>query len=159
MLREVRALDGRVPARVETIDDRIRQSLVRQRVMTLLAGGLAIAALALACAALYGLLAYAVSRQTYEIGLRVALGARRREVLWLVLRECLLLALMGTVAGLSASLAFGRYVKTFLFQISPSDSVALAAAVAVMLTVALLAGTLPARRAARVDPVIALRNE
>jgi predicted permease len=157
--REVRAIDPRVPVRVETVDDRIRQSLVRERVMTFLAGGLAVAALALACAALYGLLAYAVSRQSYEIGLRIALGAERRAVLWLVLRECWLLTMVGTAAGLAASLALGRYVRTFLFQISPTDSVAMAAAALAMIAVASLAGAIPARRAARVDPVVALRQE
>jgi predicted permease len=157
--REARALDPRVPLRVETVNDRIRQSVVRERVMTMLATGLGIAALALACAALYGLLSYAVSRQSYEIGLRLALGAERRAVLWLVLRECLLLAGLGTAIGLGVSVALGRYVRSFLYQVSPTDTIALAAAAAVMLGVAALAGSLPARRASRVDPVVALRAD
>lgn len=157
MRREARALDPRVPLRVETVNDRIRQSVVRERVMTILATGLGIAALALACAALYGLLSYAVSRQSYEIGLRLALGAERRAVLWLVLRECLLLAVLGTAIGLGASVALSRYVRSFLYHVSPTDPIALAAAAAVMLVVAAVAGSLPARRASRVDPVVALR--
>ena len=157
--REVRALDARVPMRVETVSDRIRQSVVRERVTTLLAAGLGLAALALACAALYGLLAYAVSRQAYEIGLRLALGANRRSVFWLVLRECLLLTALGTAVGLAASLVLGRYVQTLLYQINPADTLAMAAAAAVMLTVAIAAGMLPARRAARLDPVAALRQD
>jgi predicted permease len=156
--REARALDPRVPLRVETVNDRIRQSVVRERVMTILATGLGIAALALACAALYGLLSYAVSQQSYEIGLRIALGAERRAVLWLVLRECLLLAVLGTAIGLGASVALGRYVRSFLYHVSPTDTIALAAAAAVMLVVAALAGSIPARRASRVDPVVALRQ-
>jgi ABC-type antimicrobial peptide transport system permease subunit len=149
-----------VPFRIETVDDRIRQSLVRERVTALIAAALGVTALTLACAALYGLLAYAVSRQTYEIGLRLALGAERRAVLWLVLRECLVLALAGTVAGLAASVALSRYVRSsFLYEISPTDPVALAAAALLMITVAALAGSLPARRAARVSPVVALKNE
>jgi len=156
----VRDVDPRVPFRIETVDDRIRQSLVRERVTALIAAALGVTALTLACAALYGLLAYAVSRQTYEIGLRLALGAERRAVLWLVLRECLVLALAGTVAGLAASVALSRYVRSsFLYEISPTDPVALAAAALLMITVAALAGSLPARRAARVSPVVALKNE
>lgn len=165
MRRAAGDLDPRVPIRVETVDDRIRQSLVRERIIAFLASGLGAAALTLACAGLYGLLAYAVSRQTYEIGLRLALGANRRVVLWLVLRECLVLALLGTAAGLAASLALGRAVRAFLRQlapfdpVSPTDWLALAAATAVMIAVAALAGLVPARRAAQVDPAVALRME
>jgi putative ABC transport system permease protein len=157
--REIRALDARMPVRVETVGDRIRSSVVRERVTAALATALGLAALALACAALYGLLAYAVSRQTHEIGVRLAIGATRGDVLWLVLRDCLAVALVGTAAGLCAALALGRYARTLLFQISPADPVALAAAVLVMLGVAAMAGLVPARRAARVDPAIALRQE
>jgi putative ABC transport system permease protein len=156
--REVRALDARVPLRIGTVSDRIRESLVRERVTAMLAVGLGVAALALACAALYGLLAYAVSRQSFEIGLRLALGAERRAVMWLVLRECLMLALFGTVLGLGASLVLGRYVRSLLYQITPTDTIALAGAAVIMLIVAALAGSLPARRASRVDPVVALRQ-
>jgi predicted permease len=156
--REVRALDPRVPLRIETVNDRIRESLVRERVTTTLASGLGVTALALACTALYGLLAYAVSRQTYEIALRLALGARRQAVLWLVLRECVLLTFLGTAVGLAASIALGRYVRSFLYQVSPTDAFALAGAALLMLAVASLAGLIPARRAARIDPMVALRH-
>ena len=156
--REVRALDPRVPLRIETVNDRIRESLVRERVTTTLASGLGVTALALACTALYGLLAYAVSRQTYEIALRLALGARRQAVLWLVLRECVLLTFLGTAVGLAASIALGRYVRSFLYQVSPTDAFALADAALLMLAVASLAGLIPARRAARIDPMVALRH-
>jgi putative ABC transport system permease protein len=156
----VRAIDARVPVRVESVTDRIRESLVKERVIAFLASGLALTALALACAALYGLLAYAVARQTYEIGLRLALGAERRAVLWLVLRECITLAMAGTAAGLTAALLLGRYVRALVFEaVSTADPIALTAAGGIMLVVAALAGYLPARRAARVDPVIALRQQ
>ncbi len=158
--RVVQSLDARVPVRVETVSGRIRQSLVRERVMMLLATALAVTALALACAALYGLLAYAVARQTYEIGLRLALGAARRSVLLLVLRESLTLALLGTAIGLGAAVVLSRYVNTkLLYHIAPTDSIAMTAAAAIMLGVALLAGSIPARRAARLDPAAALRHE
>jgi putative ABC transport system permease protein len=156
---EVRTLDPRVPMRIETVHDRIRESLVRERVTAVLATALGAAALTLACAGLYGLLAYAVSRQSYEIGLRLAMGAERGAVLWLVMRECLVLAALGTVVGLVASLALSRYVQSFLYQVSPTDSVALAGSALVMVVVAALAGSVPARRAARIDPIVALRHE
>jgi predicted lysophospholipase L1 biosynthesis ABC-type transport system permease subunit len=159
MRGEVRALDPHVPMRIETMDDRIRQSLVRERVTAFLAASLGAAALALACAGLYGLLAYAVSRQSYEIGLRLALGAEPGAVLWLVMRECLMLAAVGTVAGLGVSLALGRFVRSFLYQVTPTDAFALAGAALVMLSVAAVAGSIPARRAARIDPVVAMRSE
>jgi len=157
--RQVRDLDGVVPIRMETVADRIRESLVTERVIALLASALGIAALALACAGLYGLLAYAVARQTREIGLRLALGAERSAVLRMVLTESLTLAVLGIVVGAGASLLLGRFTKGLLFQISPNDAPSLAAACAIMLAVSTLAGFLPARRASRVDPVVALRGE
>jgi predicted permease len=157
--REVRALDARVPVRVETAIERIRSSVVRERVIAALATLLGAGALALAAAALYGLLAYAVAGRTHEIGVRLAIGATRRGVVWLVLRQCLLLALVGTAAGLAVALALSRYAEALLYQVSPVDPLAFAAAVVVMLLVAGLAGVPAARRAAHVDPVVALRTE
>ena len=157
--REVRDMDGRIPLRIETVSDRIRVSLVRERVTAILASGLGLVALALATAALYGLLAYAVSRQSHEIGLRIALGADRPSVLRLVLRECLVMSLAGTVLGIGASLALGRYAASLLYEIGPRDPGALTVSAALMLTVALLAALIPARRAMQVDPVVALRQE
>jgi len=156
---EVRALDARVPVRIETVTDRIRESLVKEHVMAVLASSLGVTALALACAALYGLLAYAVSQRAKEIGLRLALGASRAGVLWIVLRDCLVVVALGIAIGAGASLALGRYVRTLLFEVSATDTVSLAAAVIVMFAVAALAGLLPARRAAAVDPATALRGD
>jgi hypothetical protein len=156
---EVRALDARVPVRIETVSDRIRESLVKERVMAVLASSLGVTALALACAALYGLLAYAVSQQAKELGLRLALGATRTGVLWMVLRDCLIVTAVGITIGAGASLALGRYVRALLFQVSAADAISLAVAAAVMLAVAVLAGLLPARRAATVDPAVALRGD
>jgi putative ABC transport system permease protein len=157
--REIRAIDAIVPVRVQTVTERIRESLVTERVIALLATGLGAAALALACAGLYGLLAYAVSRQTREIGVRIALGAERGRVLRMILGESQTLAFVGVLAGLGIALGFGRFAANLLFQVSPRDPLALSVAAAVMLGVAGLAGYLPARRAARVDPVVALRAE
>ena len=157
--REVRALDPVVPLRLETVNDRIRESLVTERVIALLAATLGLAALALACAGLYGMVAYAVSRRTREIGLRLALGASRFEVLSMVVGQCLTLAAFGILAGGVAALALGRFAESLLFQVSGRDPMSLAVAIVVMLIVAGLAGLVPARRASRVDPVVALRCE
>ena len=127
--------------------------------MAVLASVLGVTALALACAGLYGLLAYAVSRQAKEIGLRLALGATRVTVLWSVLRDCLLVTSIGIAIGASGSLALGRYVRTLLYQVTVTDVTSLVAAGTLMLTVATLAGLLPARRAAAVDPAAALRGD
>ena len=113
----------------------------------------------LACAGLYGMLAYAVSRRTREIGLRLALGANRAEVLRTVFFQSLVLAGLGILAGLIGALALGQFAQNLLFQISPRDPVSFGVAAAVMLLVACLAAYLPARRASRVDPVVALRCE
>jgi predicted permease len=155
--REVRALDPGIPVRIETVTERIRMSLVKERVMAVLASVVGVAALVLACAGLYGLLAYAVSRQTNEIGLRLALGADRLAVLWMVLRDCLLVTGLGTLVGIGAALALGRFAHSFLFQINAADFVSLGVSVGIMLVVALCAGLLPARAAARVDPARAVR--
>jgi putative ABC transport system permease protein len=155
----VRSIDPRVPVHVETVADRIRESTLTERLIAILAGALGIAALILACAGLYGLLAYAVSRHGREIGLRIALGARPASVLWMVQRESLALAGVGILAGLAGALALGRYIRTMLFEVSPADPTALAAACAFMLLVASGAAYIPARRAASVDPVVALKRD
>ena len=157
--REVRRLDSIVPMRLETVNDRIRESLVTERVMALLAAALAFASVILASAALYGLLAYAVSRRTREIGVRLALGAARSSVLRTVIADSLTLAALGIVAGIAASLWIGRIAATLLFHVSPRDPASLLAAAGIMLAVAAVAGLVPARRASRVDPVIALKCE
>lgn len=155
----VRAIDRTVPVRIQTVDDRIRDSLVTERVIAVLAAVLAAAALVLACAALYGLLAYAVSRQTSEIGLRLALGASRGGMVWLVLRRSLILAGAGIAAGVAASLGLARFARTLLYGIPETDPAALAAAVGIMLAVAVVAAIVPARRAAQMDPLRALRAD
>jgi macrolide transport system ATP-binding/permease protein len=131
---------------------------VTERVVATLAIGLGLAALALACTGLYGLLAYTVSRQTNEIGRRLALGATRAGMLRMVLRQSLVLGAVGIAAGLAASVALGRFARNLLFQVTATDPLALAVAGLVMLAVALAAGFFPARRAARIDPVVALRT-
>jgi predicted permease len=155
----LRGIDPRVPLRIQTAGDRIRESTLNERMIAGLAAALGLTALALACSGLCGLLGYAVSRHGREIGLRIALGARPVSVLLMVQRESLVLAALGTLAGLGGALALGRFIRGLLFQVAPSDPVALAAASAAMLCVASAAAYLPARRAASVDPVAALKRD
>jgi ABC-type antimicrobial peptide transport system permease subunit len=115
--------------------------------------------LLLACGALGGLMSHIVASRTREIGLRIALGAERYAVTALVIREALALALVGGVAGIGLALAGGRLVAGFLYGLRPTDPVAIGAAAALMLLTATVTGYLPARRAARVDPIEALRAE
>ncbi len=156
---EVRGLDAVVPMHMQTVAERIRDSLVTERVLASLAGLLAAAAAALSCAGLYGLLAYGVSRRAREIGVRLALGAERRTVVFGVLSESLMLASIGVALGIAATLASGRVVRGLLFQVTPADPLSIGAAALAMLVVAGLAGAGPAWRASRVDPVIALKSE
>ena len=116
-------------------------------------------ALALASIGLFGLMSYSVARRTNEIGIRMALGARRADVVSLVLKESMTIVGIGIVLGLAGALAASRFVSTLLFGLAPADPATIVLAVAVMTAVSMGAGYLPARRAARVDPMIALRYE
>jgi ABC-type antimicrobial peptide transport system permease subunit len=113
----------------------------------------------LATIGLYGVMSYAVARRTREIGIRMALGAERRGVLWLVLKEVALLGVAGAAVGLIAALYLSRRVESQLFGITPNDPLTLAAGVSLLLLVALVAGFIPARRATKIDPILALRAE
>ena len=157
--REAGSIDGVVPVQLQTVSERIREALVTERVLATLAALLACAAAGLACAGLYGLLSYAVVRQTREIGLRLALGAHPRSVTRKVLTDSLLLTGIGVVLGLGGALALGRFAGGLVFQLAPTDLACIAAAAAVMLAVAALASAVPAWRAARIDPVVALKIE
>jgi len=144
---------------VVSLSEHISRSLAQQRLVARLAAFFGMFALSLACVGLYGVLSYAVARRTNEIGIRMALGARRRDVVWLVLREALTLVVAGVVIGLLASLAATRTASSLLFGLRPNDPPTIAAATLLLLVVAALAGYLPARRASRVDPMTALREE
>jgi len=119
-------------------------------------GGLA---LALACIGLYGLISYEVAQRTREIGIRSALGAARRDVLRLVLKQGMRLAVIGAVAGLALALVITRYAKEMLFEVKAADPVTFLWVLLLLFTVTLLACFVPARRATKVDPVVALRYE
>ena len=118
-----------------------------------------LARLTIACVGLYGTVAYNVARRTSEIGIRMALGAQRGRLLWLVLREVMMLAGIGVAVSVPAALTASKLVESFLFGMKRNDPWALTAAVATLFVAALVAGYLPARRASSIDPMVALRNE
>jgi len=134
-------------------------SITLRRASTLLLGAFAVVAVFLAALGLYGVMAHAVARRTHEIGIRMAVGARAADVLSMVVRDGLGLAAAGAGLGLVASLALTRVLGSLLYGVSATDPVSFGAVAAILLVVAAVASYIPGRRAARVDPVIALRYE
>jgi putative ABC transport system permease protein len=145
--------------RIRPMDDVVSGALSRPRFNLLLLSSFAIVALALSAIGIYGVLAYLVTQRTREIGIRIALGARPNDVLGLLVREGMLPVAAGACAGTIASLLFARAIRTLLFGVTPLDAVSLAGAPVLLAAVALVACYLPARRALRVDPLVALRDE
>ena len=137
----------------------IDESILRERLMATLSGFFGLLALLLACIGLYGILSYGVASRTNEIGIRMALGAQGRAVLWLILREAVWLVLIGVAVGLPMIIATTRLVSTLLYGLKANDPASLGLAALVLFVVAMGAGYIPARRATRVDPLVALRYE
>jgi len=157
---EIRAIDGQLPIlRLASMQSETAFATLPQRIAATLLGGCAALALLLAAVGLYGVVAYAVSRRTREIGIRMALGASRRVVVRMVLAGSMKVVAIGLVIGLALSIAAGRAVESFLGDVSSADPIALVAGPLVMIACALVASWLPARRAARIDPMLALREE
>jgi ABC-type antimicrobial peptide transport system permease subunit len=144
---------------ISTMEKQVQQSLRRERLVTALSTAFGALALELACIGLYGILAYAVTRRTSEIGIRIALGATGSQMVWLILREAMALAMSGVVVGVPAVLVLGRISRTLLYGVGPLDLPAFACALLVMFVSAAIAGIVPARRAGRLDPMSALRCE
>jgi macrolide transport system ATP-binding/permease protein len=146
-------------ADMTTQSRRIDQTISQERTFAQLCACFGGLALLMACVGLYGTMAYAVARRTGEIGIRMALGATRRRVIWMILREVGLLSAFGLLVGLTAAYQTTTFLKSFLFGIKPNDPIAIGASVAILIACAILAGYLPAFRASRIDPMVALRNE
>jgi putative ABC transport system permease protein len=156
----VRAIDPKIPvSNVRTAETILNVSIGPRRFNMLLLASFAAIALVLASVGLFGVLSYLVSQRTHDIGVRLALGALPRDVFRLVVGRGMALAAGGAVVGLAAAFWLSRSLQAFLFQVRPSDSITFASVVIVLLGVALAACYVPARRATRVDPVIALRYE
>ena len=160
VVEQVRALDPNQPvAEVKTFDDWLDGALARRRFSLLLLGGFAALALALTVIGLYGTTAYGVVQRTREFGIRLALGASVRTVVWGVLRSALLVVLAGTAAGIAGALILTRLLSTLLFDVSTTDPLVFGVMTVALLIVGAVASYLPARRATGVDPVVALRSE
>ena len=144
---------------MSTMQERIDVSTAEPRFQTRLLGTFSLLALVLSAVGIYGVLAYQVTERTQEIGIRMALGAERRDVLGMVLRRTLVLAGAGVVLGTGGALAVTRVLTNVLFEVKPTDPVTFAAVAALLGCVALLAGLIPARRATQVDPMVSLRYE
>ncbi len=157
--RAVQSLGHHYSLRTMTVEERLDSYITVQRLTAILSEFFGIVALLIACVGLYGLMSYHVSRRTTELGIRSALGARRSHLLTMVLGEAMLIAAVGCTLGLLTSLAAGRFVKNILFGVTPNDPISLTLTLLAMLTVAFAAAYLPARRAAQIDPMLALRSE
>jgi predicted lysophospholipase L1 biosynthesis ABC-type transport system permease subunit len=158
--KAVAAVDPAVPVmRLATQEQLVNRTISQERLSAVLCAVLGGFALLLSCIGLYGLMAYHVTRRRGEIAIRLAIGARPGEVAGSVVKEALALTMGGIALGLPAVLALARLVKNHLHGVAPNDPVALALAAGTLAAVALLSAWLPARRAARVDPVVALRSD
>ncbi len=157
--REVQQLDSHLPVTSSTLVERMSLPLLPARITASVLGGFGLLALVLAAIGIYGVMSYSISRRTHEIGVRMALGAQKTDVLKLVMRRGILLTLTGLAIGLATALALTRLIKSLLFGVSAVDPATFAIALLILAAVALLACYLPARRAANVDPMVALRYE
>jgi len=158
--RQVRDLDPNVPLLAsDSLEDNVNAYLKHERMIAYLCGCFGALALALAAVGLYGVMAYAAAQRTREVGIRMALGARRFDVIGMIVREALTPVLFGIAVGTAGALAAVRIVASLLFGVAPRDPLSFVFAVAAILAVALLAAAVPARRASRVEPAIALRYE
>jgi ABC-type antimicrobial peptide transport system permease subunit len=159
LAREAHALDPELPLEASTMAEHLGLAVLPQRIGSAVLASFGAITAMLAALGLYGVMSYVVSQRMREIGIRVALGARGRDVRMLVLRRALAVTITGLAIGLVGAAVAGRLLETFLVNVSPSDPATLVAVTGLFTAVALLASWLPARRAAAVDPVLALRSE
>ncbi|MFY9611320.1 MAG: FtsX-like permease family protein [Blastocatellia bacterium] len=157
---EVLALDREQPiARVQTLETIVATSVAQQRFAMILMGLFALVAFVLAAVGLYGVMSYSVAQRTHEIGIRMALGAKQSDVLRMVVGQGAALALAGVALGLGAAIAVTRLMASLLFEVTATDPLTFSVIAVLLAAVALAASFIPARRATRVDPMVALRNE
>jgi predicted permease len=158
--RVVQSIDPDLPLQdIRTQQEQIDSSMQQERIIAALTSSFGVLALVLACVGVYGVMAYSVAQQTSEIGIRMALGALPRQVLSNVLREATWVSLAGIVCGIGATLLFARLVKSLLYGLQPNDPIVLAASALLLALIGLAASWIPARRAANIEPMQALRHE
>jgi ABC-type antimicrobial peptide transport system permease subunit len=157
---EVRALDTTMPVyAMKTLEAQLDETLLSDRLIAMLAAGFGLLATVLASVGLYGVMAFVVARRRKELGIRLALGAEPGGVIWLVMKEVLLLLSIGLAVGIPTAMALGRFVSSQLYGIEPRDPWMAAATVVLLAAVSAAAGLIPAHRASRIDPILALRYE
>ena len=158
--REVRQLDGSIPVyELKTVEGQLDETLLTDRLIALLSAGFGLLATILASIGLYGVMAFVVARRRKELGVRLALGAQPAGLIWLVMREVVLLLAIGLAIGIPAALLLGRFVASQLHGIEASDATIAVATVGLLAGVSVAAGFIPAHRASRIDPMLALRTE
>jgi len=158
--REVKRLDAGIPVyNLKTLEAQLDETLLTDRLIAMLSAAFGFLATLLASIGLYGVMAFLVARRTKELGIRLALGAQPGRVTWMVMREVVLLLLAGLAVGIPAAMAIGRYVAGQLFGVRPNDPVVAGLTVLLLAVVSTVAGVIPARRASRIDPILALRAE
>jgi ABC-type antimicrobial peptide transport system permease subunit len=157
---EVRKLDAAMPVfDLKTVEAQLDETLLTDRLIALLSGGFGMLATILASVGLYGVMAFVVARRRKELGIRLALGAEPGGVIWMVMREVLILLAIGLSVGIPAAIGLGRFVSKQLYGIQSNDPWIAISTVALLTVVSALAGLIPARRASRIDPILALRYE
>jgi ABC-type antimicrobial peptide transport system permease subunit len=158
--RKVQELDSGMPVYgMKTLERQLDETLSTERLIAVLSAAFGLLATVLAALGLYGVMAFMVARRTKEIGLRMALGAPQTQVIWMVMRESLVLVAAGLAIGIPTAFAVSQYVSTQLYGVKATDTVSAAGALIVLAVVAAGAGFLPARRASTIDPIQALRYE
>jgi predicted permease len=157
---EVKKLDVSMPVyEMKTLAAQLDQTLVSEHLIALLSAGFGLLATVLAVIGLYGVMAFVVARRTKELGVRMALGAQPGRVIWLVMREVLLLLAIGLAVGVPSGLALGQFVSTQIYGVKPTDPLIAGLTMALLIAVSTVAGMIPARRASQIDPILALRYD
>jgi len=157
---EIQRLDASMPVyQVKTVQGQLDERLLTDRLIAMLSAGFGLLATLLASIGLYGVMAFVVARRKKEIGIRLALGAEPSGVVWIVMKEVLILTAIGFGVGIPAAFALGRFVSSQLYGIQPHDPMIGAIAIVFLIAVSVAAGLIPARRASRIDPLLALRYE
>src|SRR4030095_7786136 len=157
---EVLAIDRNQPLYdVKSLDERVSETMAVSRSLMLLFTGFAFLSMLLASIGIYGLVSYSVSQRTRDIGIRLALGAQAADVMRLILKNGIALTLSGVVVGLAGAFALTRFLATLLFAVTPTDTLTFVTVSLVLIVVAIVASLIPARRATKVDPLVALRYE